>query len=198
MTITMRKLISPIIALAGFGLSSKVFAGASVGSIVYGTGDSTAVPTLGGSALIVLAVLLAVVAFRILRTQQHKGVNLVVALTAITAIAAGAGGIRLVSDAQAVTVGVVNMTSEAGGSVQLSEGLNEVTNTTNVPLKILDISLVGGCFILVPVFDENGVAREPIAALANGGGQFVGFCEDDPSTTVPPAGFCEISVFCEE
>ena len=101
--------------------------------VVYGAVASTAVPTLGGSALIVLAILLAVVAFRIMRMQQHKGVNLVVVLTAVTALASGVGGVDLVSEANALPGGVVDMSSAGGGSVQLIFGFNEVTNTTDVP-----------------------------------------------------------------
>jgi hypothetical protein len=172
--------------LAGLGLSSNVFAGgSSVGSIVYGSGGS-AVPTLGGSALIVLAILLAVIAFRIMRTQQHKGVNLVVALTAITAIASGVGGVHLVSEANAAPGGVVvDLSSAGGGTVQVFLGLNYVVNRTNVPLQILDITIAPGCAI------------GPGADTANGGAS-VGECGDNPSTTVPPEGFfCTLIVTCD-
>jgi IPTL-CTERM motif len=200
MSTLLRKTLPSLIALAGTGLSANVFAGSSVGSIVYGSGDSTPVPTLGGSALIVLAILLAVVAFRILRTQQHKGVNLVVALTAVTALASGVGGIRLVSDANAlIPVGTVNMSSESGGSVQLSIGANEVTNVTKVPLSILQINVANGCFIdnIRPNGGGNGGIGDAIEAQANGGGNFVGYCDDNPSTTVPPGDFCGLVISCD-
>lgn len=194
MNTSLRRMRTPLLGLAGIGLSSNVLAGSSVGSIVYGSGAS-AVPTLGGTTLIVLAILLAVIAFRILRSQQHSGVNLVVALTAIAAVASGAGGIRLMSDANAVAVGVVNMTSESGGSVQLFPGANEVTNVTSVPLTILEIQLVNGCVIADRV---NGGAGDAVDIQANGGGgTFVGYCDDDPSTTVPPGDFCGIVITCD-
>jgi hypothetical protein len=192
-----RRALPYLLTLAGTGLSANVFAGASVGSIVYGSGAS-AVPTLGGSALIILAILLAVVAFRILRTQQHRGVNLVVALTAIAAVGSGVGGIRLVSDANAIPVGVVTMSSESGGSVSLFFGANEVTNATSVPLSILEINLAQGCFIDDRANGGNGGIGDAIEAQANGGGNFVGYCDDDPSTTVPPGDFCGIVISCEK
>jgi IPTL-CTERM motif len=199
MSTLLRRTLPSLLALAGTGLSANVFAGSNVGSIVYGSGNSTPVPTLGGSALIVLAILLAVIAFRILRTQQHKGVNFVVALTAVTALASGVGGIRLVSDANAlIPVGTVNMSSESGGSVQLSIGANEVTNITSVPLSILEINLRPGCFIDNVANGGNGGVGDPVEALANGGGNFVGYCDVDPSTTVPPGDFCGIVIACEE
>lgn len=196
MNTSLRRMHIPLLGLAGIGLSSNVFAGSSVGSIVYGSGAS-AVPALGGSALIVLAILLAVIAFRILRTQQHRGVNLVVALTAIAAVASGAGGVRLVSDANAVAVGVVNMTSESGGTVQLFPGPNEVTNVTSVPLTILEIQLVNGCVIADRLNGGNGGAGDAVDIQANGGGTFVGYCDDNPSTTVPPGDFCGIVITCD-
>lgn len=206
MTTITRKLISPVIALSVFGMSSNVFAGgAGVGSIVYGSGTSTPVPTLGGSALIVLALLLAVVAFRILRTQQHKGVNLVVALTAVTALASGVGGVRLVSDAHAIIpVASVDMDSESGGTAALFPGINEVTNVTNVPLSILKITVASGCSIddIRPNGGGNGgnggIGVDAIEAQANGGGNFVGNCDDNPSTTVPAGDFCGLIITCDE
>jgi hypothetical protein len=204
MSTLLRRTLPSLLALAGTGLSTNVFAGSSVGSIVYGSG-AAAVPTLGGSALIVLAMLLAVIAFRILRTQQHRGVNLVVALTAIAAVGSGVGGIRLVSEANAlIPVGIVNMTSESGGTVPLVPGPNEVNNATSVPLRILEINLEKGCSI-----DNrgnggnggigvNGGIGDPVEAQANGGGNFIGFCDDDPSTTVPPGDFCGIVISCIE
>jgi hypothetical protein len=141
--------------------------------------------------LIVLAILLAVIAFRVMRTQQHKGVNLVVALTALTALASGVGGINLVSDAWAIPGSV--MTDAGGGSLPLNEGYNEVRNATEVPQKILDIQFAPGCGTNAP----NGGAPNggsSIQAL-NGGG--VGECNDNPSTTVPPAAYCTLNIFCE-
>lgn len=187
--------LTPLLLLAGTSLSANVFAGTAVGSVVYGSGAS-AVPTLGGSALIVLAILLAVIAFRILRTQQHKGVNLVVALTAIAAVASGAGGIRLVSDANAM-VTAVNMTSESGGTVFLSIGPNEVTNVTDVPLSIQQIEVVPGCTLVTEGNGGNGGNGGAPILPANGGGNFIGICDDNPSTTVPPGDFCGLIVACD-
>jgi IPTL-CTERM motif len=181
-----RKLWAAVVALTSICCSTSVFAGSPGGVIVYGPG-STSVPTLGGSALIVLAILLAVIAFRVMRTQRHKGVNLVVALTAITALASGVGGINLMSDAWAITGNFVNMGAEGGGSVQLAPGYNQVTNTTGIPQKVLDIQFSPGCGTSAP----NG----GIAALANGG-TGVGECNDNPSTTVPPSAYCTLDIFC--
>lgn len=179
------KFLPALLTLASIGFSSTASAGGA-GSITYGPG-SLEIPTLGGSALIALALLLAVIAFRVLRTQQHSGVNLVVALTAATALASGVGGINLISDAKARPS--QEMEDIGGGDVELFPGLNQIFNGTEASQKILSIDLHPDCFI--DDFDNGGGPR-----ALNGGG--VGQCDDSPSTDVPPGSYCELPIACGE
>lgn len=191
MTTLTRTFCAAAIAQATLWSSNGVYAGtpaAPGGTLIYGPG-STSVPALGGSALMVLAILLAVIAFRVMRTQQHKGLNLVVALTALTALASGVGGINMMSDAWAPPGNFVNMGTAGGGSVKLVNGPNQVTNTTGVPQKVLEIQLDPGC--------SSGEFNGGVAVPLNGGGS-VGECDDNPSTTVPPASYCTLNIFCND
>ena len=142
-------------------------------------------PTLGGSALIVLAILLAVIAFRIMRTQEHKGVNMVVTLIAVTALVSGVGGVNLVSNVWAPPSG---MTDPEGGEVRLNPVPNNVPNMTGVPQKVLNVVAndpdcsIGG---------EYSV--EELAAPGNGGGGEL-MCAQNP--TVPPNESCTVFLAC--
>ncbi len=182
MTSLLRQLAPAVIALATIGFSAMVSAQSTIGSITYGPG-SNAVPTLGGSALILLAVLLAVMAFRAKRSQQRQGVNLVVALTAI---ASGVGGINLVSDAQAgisIEPFFIELDSAGGGTEPLVEGLNLVLNSTGVPQKILSIELSGEC---------STAALPDVEAASE--------CDDNPATVLAsdesPASACGLAIDC--
>ncbi len=188
MTSLLRQLAPAITSLATIGFSATVSAQSTVGSITYGPG-SNAVPTLGGSALILLAVLLAVMAFRAKRSQQRQGVNLVVAMTAIAAIASGVGGINLVSDAQAgisIEPFFIELDSAGGGTEPLIEGLNLVLNGTGVPQKILSIQLSGGCSTAALPVIEGEVTE----------------CDDNPATVLAsdksPASACGLAIECDE
>jgi hypothetical protein len=139
----LRKFLPTSFTLAIACLSSNVFAGsATPPTITYGPLASASVPTLGGSALIVLAILLAVIAFRVMRSQQHTHIKLVVALTTTAAIASGIGGIELISDASATGENILLQT-KGGGSVTLVCAQNNVTNATDVPQEIKKIQLNG-------------------------------------------------------
>lgn len=176
--------------------SAGAFAGpGGVGSLRYGT--SEVVPTLGGTALIALALLLAVVAFRVLKSEQYKGVNLVIAVTAVTALAAATGGVKLISDATA-DYGIY-LKSESGGTVQLNPGDNQIINGTRTPQSVLAIEIAPFCYIGGPNGGDNGGV--PVRALNGGmnGGESVGECSDSPSTLIPAdGGSCYLYINCDE
>lgn len=189
------KFLPALLTLVSIGFSTSASAGGA-GTIIYGPGSSLGIPTLGGSALIALALLLAIIAFRVLRTQQHSGVNLVVALTAATALASGIGGINLISDAKASPS--QEMEDIEGGDIELFAGLNQIFNGTEASQKILSIDLNPGCFI--DDMDNGGIVNGGITnggivrPAANGGG--VGQCDDSPGTDVPPGSYCDLPIAC--
>lgn len=178
-------------AVAVMFSSGALAGGGTAGSLVYGPG-SNAVPTLGGTALVALALLLAVVAFRVLRSEQYRGMNLVVAATMATAIAAAGGGVKLISDAQARPD--QSMDSAKGGSAPLFDGLNRIDNTSGVTQFVMNIDLDPDCRISGGNGGDNGGA----ITLFNGGGDDVGECSDSPSTEVPEGSSCSLNISCLE
>ena len=187
------KIISSLVTLATAGFTSSVFAQAT---ITYGPSGSSAVPTLGGTALIALSVLMLVVAVRVLKGQKHAGANLVAVITTASALALGVGGIGMVTDAYADMIQVVKLVDANGGEIQAPEGPSMVVNSTEQTQNLIAINADPGCFI---GDIANGGIDGGINGGMNGGGEgnYVGECSDSPSTTLEPGDFCDIFVFCE-
>jgi hypothetical protein len=177
-----------VLAALGLGSFASLAAAGSPGAIITYGPVGSAVPTISGGMLIALAVLLMLVAFRLLKDRPASGTNLVIAITAITALATGAGGIKLVADAHAVSP-VLEMTDPAGNTPLYvpQGGPWQVFNITNVPLQIKQIQYSPGCSDQPPL---NGALPQAF----NGGS--VGTCST--STTLAPksAEYCEITVYC--
>ena len=89
------KNVATIIVL---GASSNAFAGGA-GYINLTQGHPTAVPTLSGSMLILLSLLLFAVAFRV--AQKKNAGKLFMTLIGVSILATGIGGVKLVSDSVA-------------------------------------------------------------------------------------------------
>lgn len=169
------------LAAAGIPVSGAV--------ITYGPVGAASIPTISGSLLIALAVLLMLVAFRLLKDRPHSGTKLVIAVAATAALATGAGGIKLVADAQAIDP-VLQMTDPSGNTPLFvpQGGPWQVLNATGVPLQIRTIQYSPGCSDQPPPL--NGAQAQAF----NGGS--VGTCST--STTLAPqsAEYCEITVYC--
>ena len=182
--------IFKLLAALGLGcFASLATAGTPPGGAVITYGPiGSAVPTISGGMLIALAVLLMLVAFRLLKDRPASGTNLVIAITAITALATGAGGIKLVADAHAVSP-VLEMTDPAGNTPLFvpQGGPWQVFNITDVPLQIKQIQYSPGC-------GDQPLNGAQVQAL--NGGSSVGTCST--STTLAPqsAEYCEITVYC--
>lgn len=105
------------------------------------------VPGLGGVGLIALALLLAVVAVRFLRTNPSGANPLLVGAMMVTALAVGGSGIKLVNDAYAAPP-QLEMSEATGGEIRINgEGLWEIVNATGSVQQITDIDLDEGCYI---------------------------------------------------
>jgi len=181
-----------LLAVLGLGSFASLAAAGIPGAIItYGpvSAASASIPTISGSLLIALAVLLMLVAFRLLKDRPHAGSKLVIAVAAITALATGAGGIKLVADAHAGAPSQFPMTNEDGGTLTLPPGGPfQVFNNTNVTQEIKKIEnncLNGG---------SNG--GQPLVQTLNGGQTSKGTCQ--VSTRLAPATeYCEITVGCD-
>ncbi|GEM_PF-1457529 len=129
---------------AGIGLmvgSSTVWAGATAGIIVYSP-DVQSVPALSGWMLIILAMLLGVIAYRVM-SQKHGRTLAILAATGI--VAAGAStGIKLIEDAHAAGA-TIPLDITPGSSASIPLGLARFENTTNVLQRVRSITYTQGC-----------------------------------------------------
>ncbi|MAC34801.1 MAG: hypothetical protein CME38_14540 [Haliea sp.] len=183
----------PIPALATLFLSSP-FASAGVaggaGTITYGPFSTAAVPTLGAGALGLLAVLLALVVYRMHRNGQLRDSGLLGVALMVGVVATGAGSAKL---AQAIVITpLITLNQAGGGQGDLSPGLNCVGNGTGVTQQIIDIQAAPGFVFLAGVANggivnggvvnggANGGANGGVLVPMNGGG-----C---PDTTISNAG----------
>lgn len=132
-------------SLTAFGLllcGPAAWAGMGVGGFIdYEplTANVAAVPSLSEWMLLLLALLLAVVAFRALRGRVNGRLmsNLTLVGGAMVAAAAGHG---LIQEVRATpTIIDFNMPSASGGRVEATGYLIRLTNTSGVPLKIKDV-----------------------------------------------------------
>ena len=171
-------------------ITAPAFAGVpSLPLVTYGPLAPSAVPTIGGSLLLILAALMVAVVFRL-----HKAGNRSAAMLAGTllagALASGGAGLKMVADAHAVA-GRKNLSDPSGGAVELTVGGNCLINTSGITQQIQSIE----------TFDNSYTIRDP-----EGGstchdlvteGAYREFCSDGPSTTLENNDGCFIYVLDE-
>ena len=115
-----------------------------LGVITYAPGAVSAVPTLSEWGLLAMALLLVLMAYRVLRNQLGGR-------PLASFVLAGALGLGMVSGEHAlrsayaiVVLPVVSLTSASGGSVNVvSYGLSQVTNDSGVPQTITSMVATG-------------------------------------------------------
>ncbi len=165
-----------LLAALGLGSFASLAAAGTGGAVItYGPVMATAVPAISGALLIVLAALMMLIAFRLIKHRPQSGANLVIAVVAIASLATGAGGVKLMADAHAVIPGA-QMTDSSGGTLGVPSGISRVVNATAVPQKIIEIEYSDGC------------------SLNNGGS--VGACSTTTILAAQSANYCDIDVLC--
>ncbi len=125
-----------------FSSTSSVFANHIGGHIVIGGGAPTAIPTLSGSMLILLSLLLFIVALRISKQKNAKVNKFFITLLGVGILSIGGSGIKLISNAQAgVDLPITLLSSPSGGAseliLDLPSGFSFVDNNTAQALLIL-------------------------------------------------------------
>ncbi|MDZ7783842.1 MAG: midcut-by-XrtH protein [Halioglobus sp.] len=118
-------------------------AGIPGGSITFtpaAGATATPVPTLGGVMLLLLALLLAFVAFTHLRRQRAKAM-LVLCLAGGSLLSA-AGGVTLIERASAGGDGIFFISNSQGETLPIFPNtFNEYTNNTSVPMGVQSVEL---------------------------------------------------------
>lgn len=125
---------------------SSAFAG-TPGILVYGP-VTAAIPTLSGTMLVVLSLLLFAIAMRVARQKNVKGGKLFLTLIGTGALISGIGGIKLVSDVVAgVTMPTIHPLTNALGDTAPIDlmSINKYNNDTGVTIEIKQINLPGDC-----------------------------------------------------
>lgn len=82
------------------GFSPATFAGVAGGQLIYGSNTlaPSAIPTLGGATLVILGLLLAVVAFRAIKSNSPQLMSIGLVALAVTA---SYSGVTLIGEARA-------------------------------------------------------------------------------------------------
>ncbi|GAB2455639.1 hypothetical protein GCM10027082_02760 [Comamonas humi] len=123
------------VALAAVCAASAAQAGVALpvaGAVDYGP-PATSVPGLGMWSLALLGLLLAAIAYRLLRGRM--GGRLLANLLVVGGVAAaGSAGLGVVQRADAI--GAADLSLPGGGSMDLNLGETKVTNTSGVPQQI--------------------------------------------------------------
>ncbi|MCB1865558.1 MAG: midcut-by-XrtH protein [Chromatiales bacterium] len=168
--------IAAILPAGAFSADVLAQANGGAGMIIYEP-FARQVPTFGGFALVALALLLATVAFRLVRRPSGDGSRFLTLAIAATAIAAGGSGVKLIGDARAAVA--IQLLSSSGGIANIPdfENCHLVNNGTPVAQQITQL-LATPPWILSP-------------CPSNGGG-FYETCNDSPGTVLNPGQTCEI------
>jgi hypothetical protein len=154
---SLKKVVLPL-TVVGAGSFS---AGALAQTMSYGP---LAVPTLGGSALIVLAALLALFALRYAKQNQSRGGSLLTVALVVAALSSAGGGLQLISNAEA-GMSYIELDSLTGDVVPLTPGSNPFKNITKVKLRINSVNPGPTCTV-VAAMNGGGSACEAGLELA--------------------------------
>jgi hypothetical protein len=129
-----------------FILPSTVLA-AQVGLLGFGP-VSTAIPTLGGSTLIVLSILMAISGYFFLNKKGNNASNkMIITLIGVGILSSGIGGIKLLNDAYAVAPPATERPMVGAGVLTIDDAvfINRYTNNTGADIKINSINFTGAC-----------------------------------------------------
>ena len=153
---TSRLCMRPLVFFALSLGSSLTWAGAPITSVDYAPlPNAAAVPTLGEWTLILMALLMAVVAYRVLRGRVNGRLlsNAVLAGGAVAATIAGHGVVREVQ--AAITYADYEMSIPTGGTVEAESTWIKLINTSGVPLQIKAIRLPSEAFEVVSPIEQS-------------------------------------------
>lgn len=134
--------------------SQSVLAGTTpVGTINFsipGAAGATAVPSLSGTMLIVLSLLLFIVAFRVSKQKNSRNKEFFVTLIGVFALSSSIGGVKIISDVKAgVSVPealplILTIGSTIGSAPITGPATNYYDNSLGSPATITSIDILPG------------------------------------------------------
>lgn len=137
---------------------------------------ASSIPTMSSAMLIVLAMLLGTLAFRLLRSNGTG--RLMGTLLALGALAMGSGGIKVLSDAYAELPSA--MDNPNGGKLY-RYATGPVVNESGRTQMIIAIKCA------FPAGDKNSPVSANFGAPT---------CDDDPPTVLSPSDQCYLAFYC--
>jgi hypothetical protein len=160
--VIVRTALSSIVPLLLTLLPVAAFAQGSFGTLDYRPFQATSVPTLGTLGLVLTAIMLAVVAIKLLRFKQ--GSHMVIALVGASLLLFAAGGGQLFGLAYAVAP--AEMTNPNGGRIEVFCFGGTVKNGTGVAQQITAIDCR-----MAPINEGTSGASAPaVNGTLNGNG----------------------------
>lgn len=127
--------------------STKALAGPG-GAIVFGA-NASAIPTIPGTMLVVLGLILAFIAFKVFANKSSGNTAFLVTALSSGAILSMAGGAKLIENADAGTVilppPILSTFIIPNTNMDINPGVNIYRNNTGTPQKVLSITLPGTC-----------------------------------------------------
>jgi len=182
--------------IGALSFSNSAYAGAQGVTIGHEPLNSANIPSLSGTMLIVLCILLAVVSMRLMKNKQGS-TFLIVAILG-SALVSGIGGVKMVKDAQAAVFQHTMVSDGAGfGVFPDTRGTNEavMNNPSNGVLqKIISIEMGRDCFQRSLISLRSSKLGENTAAVYE---QSISNVCKENTTVLQPGETCTLSYVCD-
>lgn len=150
-----------------FATSSAFATGATVTIAALPSNGATAVPTLSGTMLVILSLLLFAVAFRVAKQKNSNAGKLFITLIGITAITMGGSGIKLISEVNAGVNTTIPLDPSSTTSYRIEPGTStELRNNTGQDVTILSIVPDADSVCFFPTGTSLELCAKPIPLSA--------------------------------
>ncbi len=117
----------------------------AVGGVMAFAAVVTEVPTLSSSMLIIMSLLIAALAYRLLKKNDHKPTQMIISLFAIGILSFGYGGVKLVDNVNAAGM-VTALPLTTAFTINLETGDHEYTNDLGFEVKVISMTGTPGPF----------------------------------------------------
>ncbi|CAH1083251.1 midcut-by-XrtH protein [Candidatus Nitrotoga sp. 1052] len=182
-----KKLIYIAPTLASMLSCADAIAGAPIGTIVYGPVPQS-IPTLSGFMLVILGLLFAVLAFRVLRAHSASKPLASIVASGVMVLSAASGN-QLIQNAQAVILPPppsLSFSNPSGGILNVYyTGEFLILNNSGQPQRVISVTVS-------PLFVDNPTSQQPRCTVGlsvqNNSSCYMNFTYDGPSPPYEPGG----------